>query len=98
MPSDQCEDCKCSSDVDPDTKLHSVECTPVNCNETCQPVGCLESITQYIETAMAMQTNGENSATGQRRHSLLLLICVLGHMPSHMQNEENNYVLQQMNQ
>ncbi|KAJ8344260.1 hypothetical protein SKAU_G00315890 [Synaphobranchus kaupii] len=36
VPTDKCEECKCSSTVDPETKLHSVECTPMKCDENCQ--------------------------------------------------------------
>ncbi|KAJ8252215.1 hypothetical protein COCON_G00215270 [Conger conger] len=36
VPSDKCEYCKCGYTVDPETELHSVECSPMKCNETCQ--------------------------------------------------------------
>ncbi|KAJ8344254.1 hypothetical protein SKAU_G00315830 [Synaphobranchus kaupii] len=44
VPTDKCEECKCSSTVDPETKLHSVECTPMKCDENCQPGSEYEAV------------------------------------------------------
>ncbi|KAI1895641.1 hypothetical protein AGOR_G00108320 [Albula goreensis] len=36
IPTDNCQKCKCGDSVDPDTKLHVVECTPIECDKYCQ--------------------------------------------------------------
>ncbi|KAJ8361881.1 hypothetical protein AAFF_G00415920 [Aldrovandia affinis] len=37
VPTDKCEVCKCGSSVDTATKLHVLECSPVQCDTDCQP-------------------------------------------------------------
>ncbi|KAG9336341.1 hypothetical protein JZ751_002688, partial [Albula glossodonta] len=39
IPTDNCQKCKCGDSVDPDTELHVVECTPIECDKYCQQVG-----------------------------------------------------------
>ncbi|XP_039609077.1 mucin-2-like isoform X2 [Polypterus senegalus] len=34
---DKCEECKCTADVDPETKLHVINCEKKPCNTNCEP-------------------------------------------------------------